>query len=801
MGVRTDFLVRSAFCSCVFVVLLVIPPGVAGAEFVAHPGRLIGYQLYSLPYEAEPVNVFDTIPVRLELNENRREGLEYIQPTQNCHIPFAQAMGFEDPLLEVVRIGAGTSQRYAYVYPAGEEVVHFEISLIGGDARRFPDIEDEPALVNRCNVNFIYDTQTDQRVENTYMARFNVHPYDFGTVVPDGYEESTRNGFTKAYSLEREDGSRNSIRMELRQGRFYSYDELLEFPHYSARRNADGYTLERMSFTLGEGYIYYKCDERNSFSERSQAGHHMVTCNFDGIVLTPIAPVTIIYSDTHRVDFEGEENIASAQNEVNRKENEFKDAMVTMLNEVYFESGGDTLAWEWETAVEEPEEEREIARRTFELSFRNRESDTIWNRGRVSGEDPDHLVILTNIDGKAFDEDGREIRVSEQELFSGIRLVARIESNHSQIGIGANQRDELTRSVTRSLETIEIWGKGPRRYEGFYTPTEYLNVHLEYDGERVSNQLTYTVHVKDASPRIILTNPIIDVQDGERRVIEFRVEDDDQSELRCSLTIPSGFARQRGVPNAYLTYNNEDTTLVELDCADGDTVQVVFNAPNLGNFDLNNELNALNMWRYQEDTMKTLAQDLIGVGVDSRLEYLNEQRSLLEAAGSLEQAQQYADAFEALDRANKLSGTANKIINVVELPSDVVESTRDHLQSATDVGERTASGQQGWVEWGADWGVYGIDLAQTTVGVISKAPQRIPVLGPLGKRIGSGFSTSFNLMTNVWKGNFEYLANVERINRAEEMKFPYPVIITIEDEDGFVTKEVQNMMVVYSWLN
>lgn len=800
--------------------------------------ELIDYQddeRYSV-YAPEKINVFEPVPVIIKIHdEDYLYALEEVRLSR-CLLPLGQFFGLEDFSYEGISLNSQTPVGVNFQWPEGEEKIEFEVSMPFGGSMSYTKSDYRQGL--SCSVRLAHniDKLRDKMnlgdnvmidMRGSTSLSFDFYDFDFGIEnLPSGYVETTnsilrdynsiqerlddfgigssRFSFKKEYEKQEGDFS-SKIILDIADGTEFTYQDFMDADAVTEKTfklyNHELESNAPMDFKLGPGQFAKRCNDRDNYREISQNNEYTINCFYYTTIFSFAGPIIMGGNYKDKVFYgQGEQERAKALDEVERKKSEFENKIIDFANNIYFQSDGENLEFEFEIEEKE-EEEKEVARKEFEISFRNRDSDTIWNRGRVSGEEPDHIVILTKIEGKAFDEDGKEVKVSQNELFSGVNIVTKIEDNQSQIGIGANQRNELTRSVTRDLETIELWGKSPRRYEGFYKPLERLNVHLEYNGKIASNEITYTINVDDASPRIILRNPLIEVQDGERRVIHFKVEDDDKSELKCSIMIPSRFAVKRGIPNSYLTHNNQETTLVEIDCKDGDEIQVIFNAPNLGNFNLNNELNALNMWKYQEDTMKTLAKDIIGLGVDKRLEYLKEKRSLLEATGSLEQAQQYADAFDALDRANKLSDKANKVIDLAELPSDVVESTRDHFESASDVGERTASREQGWIEWGADWGVYGIDLAQTTVGAISKAPGRVPIVGPLGKKMGSGFSTTFNLMTNVWKGNFEYLSNVERVNRAEEMAFPYPVIITIEDEDGFVTKEVQNMMVKYNWLN
>ena len=459
-----------------------------------------------------------------------------------------------------------------------------------------------------------------------------------------------------------------------------------------------------------------------------------------------------------------------------------------------------------EKIEEKPEkeiEQKDISKKEFTIKFSGKDSKTIWNRGRFNTgtKEDDSFTIPVKLSGKAYDSNGKRIkRLSDEELYSGAQLVTEIAGNESQIGLTESLTLALKQGISSDFELIDVRGKGPHLYDAFYKPLEQLSVHVEWKGQVVSNTLTYTVHVKDASPSIKLAHAKIEVQDGSKRAVEFKVLDSDKSKLTCSLMIPTDFALKGGIPTASLLQDGKRTTFIKQPCKDGDTIKVMYQAPSFGNFDLNNELNALSMWKMQQNTMLTLATDVVGLAVGGRLEVLEKEKAkfnkaygLTGTAGHLKNAQNVQKTINTLSKANELADDTQNLIKLTQLNKNRNDLNKEAKKSV-------GTGKQGWLEWGADWGVYGIDIAQSTIGAIAMAPGKIPVLGPLGKKVGGTFSVVFNLMTNVWKGNFQYLSKVEKINRAKEMYFPYPVIITVEDEDGFVTKDVQTVMVVYNWL-
>lgn len=482
---------------------------------------------------------------------------------------------------------------------------------------------------------------------------------------------------------------------------------------------------------------------------------------------------------------------------------EFKDEMIKAASTIKLKETAFDFESLIDTIKDEPKEEKDIKKREYKINIKGSNSKEIWNTGRINtGEDDPSFQVLLNVDITAYDEDGKKIKnPTNDDLYRGVKVVAKLKTvNESQIGFNSDLSKEFKRSVANDLELIDVRGKGPTFYKGIYKPQEIFEVYLEENGQIVTDKLEFYVTVKDGSPMIILDKPIIEVQDGDVRVFKLTIKDYDKSDLKCSAMVPTDYAMRNKIPYPALSYEGKTSSLINFNCKDGDTIKIIYNAPKFGNFDLSNELNALSMWKMQENTMMTLATDTVGLLVGGRLDVLEEQKNkmnqaykLTGTAGQLKNAQNVQKTINTLSKANDLSTDTQNLIKLTQM-------NKNSKDLANQLDKAIVSGKQGWLEWGSEWGIYGIDVAQSTVGAVAMAPGKIPVIGPLGKKLGGGFSLVFNLATNVWKGNLQYLSQVEKINRAKEMKFPYPIIITVEDQDGFETKDVQNVIVVYNVL-
>ena len=80
------------------------------------------------------------------------------------------------------------------------------------------------------------------------------------------------------------------------------------------------------------------------------------------------------------------------------------------------------------------------------------------------------------------------------------------------------------------------------------------------------------------------------------------------------------------------------------------------------------------------------------------------------------------------------------------------------------------------------------------------APKHIPFVGKYAQKVTGKFSLVFNLMTNVWKGNLEYLSKEKKIDRAQEKNIPYPVMIGVTSKEGFRDADAQFVSVLYTYL-
>lgn len=126
-----------------------------------------------------------------------------------------------------------------------------------------------------------------------------------------------------------------------------------------------------------------------------------------------------------------------------------------------------------------------------------------------------------------------------------------------------------------------------------------------------------------------------------------------------------------------------------------------------------------------------------------------------------------------------------------------IDGTKSSTESVGKVVESGAPGsEKTWWESGADYGIAAIDIAQTTVGVLTIVPNKIPIVG----KATAGLKTAFSAMTNIWKANLKYVSADQKIGRAKELYYPVGVIVTTEDISGWQMNSVALINIAYQRL-
>lgn len=458
-------------------------------------------------------------------------------------------------------------------------------------------------------------------------------------------------------------------------------------------------------------------------------------------------------------------------------------------------------------------EKKEMEDRKFEISFRYNNEATIWNSGVVNtGTDKDtSFSVSVNIDGKAFDKKGEEIvDVSDEELYKDVYLQYEIINPKSQIhfqeaSVGDNK---LKVKVDDVLESQYLQSTGPILYTGPYLPTEYVAVYLvDKSDNLISKRFIYKVHMKDATPQIETEKTVVEIDDVADSTFKFKINDEYHDKVKCTIKVPYEKYLANKIPVIKVSEFGQGevaTQIQEFECETNKWISIRVQPPKLSNFDMLTQLNGLNMWDLQRGTMEGFAVDLVGFGVDRRMASLGKSKQALSglyekgytsAKGVYGKVDKIEKTMRHLDKASGLAGDVQNAIKLTQTGTNVESHAKD-LGKAVDGATR----KDFW-ESTYDWGIGGINILQSTVGAVAMAPKAIPFVGKYAQKVTGTFSLVFNLMTNVWKGNLEYLSKEKKIDRAQEKSIPYPVMIGVTSEEGFRDADAQVISVLYTYLD
>ncbi|MEM3386050.1 MAG: hypothetical protein QXN08_00045 [Nitrososphaerales archaeon] len=452
------------------------------------------------------------------------------------------------------------------------------------------------------------------------------------------------------------------------------------------------------------------------------------------------------------------------------------------------------------TSTTETTTKTEVKPLKYTLSLQ-RSSRTVYNNGVFNtGTTRDsNFNVLVNVRAE-----GGEPNIDPYKL---VYVVGRIlEGENAPIGFhiegSSTLRATLRVRPESGLAEFQVMTKGP------FGPNKGLAFNpiqkIEFEavnattGASVSNKVIYTVNLLEAAPTILISpSQAEQVQQGAERAFKLKVLDPDNKDnpIKVRLSVNIGLIKSQG---------GDWSTSLYLTLKPGEEVIIGYKAPEVGNFDLPAEIDGLSMWSIQKDTTLTpLVKDAISLGLESKL---NKAEQSLKSSQTIFNLKRYfgekgvGDAYAALKAANKTYSNWKKVSNVWNGIQFIDSQTGTYTSASSDLPEgwMQAAHTQGktTLEKVSDWGVFGINIVQTAVGVVTTVTDKIPIVG----QVTGKFNLVFNVATNVWKGVLTYLGKVEKINRAEERFIPILVKISAFDDTGFEVRDGKIYLIAYFWV-
>jgi hypothetical protein len=248
----------------------------------------------------------------------------------------------------------------------------------------------------------------------------------------------------------------------------------------------------------------------------------------------------------------------------------------------------------------------------------------------------------------------------------------------------------------------------------------------------------------------------------------------------------------------------------------GEEIVIVYKAPEMGNFDIGKEMASLSMVDLQTEAGKQILTDAAFAGVDVGLEKLGETINTISGADKAalegykkyikmnkeyQSSQKTAEFVMSANRAIQFEENANNLINVYkggkgflnDLPgiNDGIKGSQKDV--SVNVAQSDSESKATTTEKVANYGVTAINIAQLGVSVLTFVPNKIPGVS----KLTSGFQVAFSAATNIWKANLKYIAQAEKIDRAEEKFMPVIIMVYAEDMSGWQSTSSAVLRVAY----
>ena len=363
-----------------------------------------------------------------------------------------------------------------------------------------------------------------------------------------------------------------------------------------------------------------------------------------------------------------------------------------------------------------------------------------------------------------------KIDEEEANVYSGFTLLGRVTDERKP--------EEENRIDLEENNPYATYVLSPNKRTKFFEDTKDIQQNLEFkvmlDGNEIEREEAMVNLIPPEEFTLELSARQDTVQQGSTRALEIKVDGGTTPRITNQI-------RLIGPGNMGTTGREINRDWILKTISQGETLTISYQAPPMGNFDIGEALSTLSMVDLQREAAEQIVSDAFGA-------YRGKGLDALEAA---------SDAGEISKRWGQMKRAYGKYSDaqtVIGLPGDLADIGEE---AAGGLGAEEQAVEAGWVERGANLGVSAISATQTAVSVLTFVPDRIPALG----RMSAATETAFSAATNIWKANFEYIAESEKIERAQELYYPAPIIVTSKDISGWTIQEIYVFRITYHQVN
>lgn len=754
----------------------------------------------------DKINVFEPITLHFEISNRKlikNKDLIY----GDFSIPLTEGEGFEHhsdlPL-----------DGYHYIYD-GRKSFDIVISLLANGAL---DLNNKENYIEKKDnletTREIYFHNDEEGTLDSVKILFKANPYNFDIKnVPADFSQKNKdlNTLTTSYS-KKDDGMSNSLGISISSYNYNFHDEQKLLSKYEIMNEVhvpEGWTKETFTVNGNPAYLTTSCKINGWDKEDKYNGD----CWFSGEIFMPIGRLSFNMRKNDR-----DKPKATIESEIDK----WKSFAIDSIQNIIMTGGKSSGI----TIKSEKKDEGECESNSdcnedkvcnacgecvkdaidptsvnIEIELKNKlSSKSIYNSVR------EQTMITTEII-PTFTYNNKKINYCDIAA-PGIKkeLVAEMKNSNPYAGF-LLRGDLFNEERTKTQKTILDFSETPLEHHFLISPNDKKkiigelgevteNIEIKIEGLATSNE---KLILKPVDLSMDIKSAGVQLQEDSNKLIKITPKDKYAKHIYFKASMAGPGELEIGEASFKQVYTKTKP---------GELIKLMYYAPEMGNFDIGKELASLSMVNLQKDAAKQIAEDAVlayagdafqgtedlhnaetaaknsKAGINAIRGFLSRNPGKYNPTKVAEYVKKVSSAAQnskKLDLAAKSFKLYSGTYGLTQIPKGTV-SMRDDMKQVIDQGEnKNINNRKTWTESMAEYGIVGIDVAQTGLSILTFIPSKIPGV----KKINAGFKTAFSAMTNIWKANLLYIAKDEKIGRAEEHLYPIMILVTAEDESGW----------------
>jgi len=775
----------------------------------------------------DKVNPLEPIKLHFEVKDK-----ELINNTDFIYgdfsIPLSEGEGFEHKSDLIPMDG-----HHRYIYN-GKKSFDVVISLLGGalDLNNKEDfVEEKDDLETKREFYFLSDKDGDL---DSIKIPFKANPYDFDVKnIPAGFIQKKKdlNTLVAMYVKEGDEMSNHlSISVTSYNYNFHDEQKLLSKEEIMNEVPVpDGYTKESFTVNGNPAYLTTSC----TITGWDETDEYNGGCWFSGEIFTQIGRLSF---DMRRHD-SGKPK-ATIESEVETWKSSAKEGIQNIIM-TGGKSSGQNIVKEQKDDLTCYSDSDCYKDESCNACGECAKADKVYSEDEVSLEDVSFKTkftskkVLNKIDSliiarvtptfKIVNSDGKKINYCDmhQGSFKNLVLHGEIKENNSYSGFTSGMLyDKRDKTRDRNIDLSEPNSKiaffiSPNDREKYVGEIKDIKEHVKFtllngNEKLYEDEYEYLLEAYDSNVEIKTNSK--QMQQDSSKAIAFKVKNKYAKDVVVKVKLFGIGGIEENEPGFKHTIDNEIVTRKSFfdSFKPNKEYKFAYYSPELGNADIGKSLAGLSMTNLQMQGAKATAIDALSLGLGHGLEKGAKALSAAEKTShiALEGAKKYFKAIPGAYSADKAAKVVQDLNYVKKFGEnfDKVKKLGDAgnqlygLSQVYGAGSSAVKGygdlknpekiKKSWAEKIGEAGVTGINGLQGAVGGVMLVAGKVPGFGPLAQAI-------FSATTNIWKANFQYIANSEKIDRIQELFWPNLIMIEASDESGWTARSLIVIKVAY----